>query len=81
MPNQHKTKSVNWHPSDPALKPWLEAEAMRRGVPVRVILDEMAAEYRTQRVRDLSGYEVVHKDGDIRNNDTSNIELRERKQQ
>jgi hypothetical protein len=45
MPNQHKTKSVTWHPSDPALKPRIEAEAGQRGITQRELLDEMAAEY------------------------------------
>jgi hypothetical protein len=49
MPNQHKTKSVNWHPSDPTLRPWLEAEAEGRRRTLREILDEALSEYRQRR--------------------------------
>lgn len=47
MSSQHKTKLLGWHPSDPTLKPWVKAEAGRRGVPQREILDEALAAYRT----------------------------------
>jgi hypothetical protein len=46
MPNQHKTKMIGWHSADPTAKPWVEAEAERRGVPAREILDEALSEYR-----------------------------------
>lgn len=42
----HKTDSVSWHPKDPTLKPWLEAEASSRGTTKSDILDEALAEYR-----------------------------------
>lgn len=39
MPNQHKTPMLGWHP--PAeLSAWVRAEAERRGVHLKVILDE-----------------------------------------
>lgn len=45
MPNQHKTPMLGWHP--PAeLSAWARAEAERRGVPLKVILNEALAEYR-----------------------------------
>ena len=31
MPSQHKNPPVSWHPADPTLKPWIEAEASQRG--------------------------------------------------
>jgi hypothetical protein len=46
VPNQHKTPFFGWHPSDPELKPWVEAEASRRGVTRREILDEALSDYR-----------------------------------
>ena len=42
----HKNQSVSWHPKDPTLKPWLEAEASSRGTTKSDILDEALAEYR-----------------------------------
>ena len=48
MPNQHKTGSISWHPKDPTLKPWIEAEAGIRGTTKSEILDEALAEYRAQ---------------------------------
>lgn len=47
MPNKHKTPMLGWHP--PAeLSEWVKAEAERRGVPYRVLLDEALADYRTK---------------------------------
>lgn len=46
MPGQNKTKLIGWHPADPTLKAWVEAEATRRGVTRREILDEALAGYR-----------------------------------
>lgn len=44
MPNQHKTPMLGWHP--PAeLSAWARAEAGRRGVALKVILDEALREY------------------------------------
>ena len=45
MPNKHKSPMLGWHP--PAeLSAWVRAEAERRGVPLKVILDEALAGYR-----------------------------------
>ena len=45
MPNQHKAPMLGWHP--PAeLSAWARAEAERRNVPLKVILDEALSEYR-----------------------------------
>jgi hypothetical protein len=49
---KHKTRLVGWHPSDPALVGWLDAEIERRGGGRGVqsaILDEALAEYRARR--------------------------------
>ena len=46
MPNQHKNPTIGWNSADSTLKPWIEAEAERRGITRRELLDEMAAEYR-----------------------------------
>lgn len=46
MPNQHATKGISWHPKDPTLKQWIEAEAAARGTTRSVILDEALGEYR-----------------------------------
>jgi hypothetical protein len=45
MPNQHKTPMLGWHPpaEDSA---WVRAEAERRDVDLKVILNEALAEYR-----------------------------------
>jgi hypothetical protein len=45
MPNQHKNPTLGWHP--PAeLSAWARAEAKRRGVHLKVILDAALALYR-----------------------------------
>ena len=45
MPNQHKSPMLGWHP--PAeLSAWARAEAERRGVPLKVILDEALEAHR-----------------------------------
>ena len=50
MPNQHKNPMLGWRP--PAeLSAWARAEAERRGVPLKVILDEALAEYRANVTR------------------------------
>jgi hypothetical protein len=46
MPNQHKNPSIGWNSADSTLKPWVEAEAERRGITKRELLDEALAEYR-----------------------------------
>jgi hypothetical protein len=54
MPNQHKNPMLGWHP--PAgLSAWARAEAERRGVPLRVILDEALEAYR----RDVEARSIV----------------------
>ena len=45
MPNQHKTPLLGWHP--PAgLAAWVRAEAKRRDVPLKDILNEALTRYR-----------------------------------
>ncbi len=45
MPSQHKNPMLGWRP--PAeLSAWARAEARRRGVDLKVILDEALAAYR-----------------------------------
>jgi hypothetical protein len=52
MTGKNKTRLVGWHPSDPALVGWLDAEIERRGDywgAQSDILDEALAEYRARR--------------------------------
>ncbi len=52
MTGKNKTRLVGWHPSDPALVEWLDAEIGRRGGgrgAQSAILDEALAEYRARR--------------------------------
>lgn len=45
MPNQHSAPLLGWHP--PAeLSAWVRAEAGRRGVPLKVVLNEAVEHYR-----------------------------------
>ncbi len=46
MPNQHATDLISWRSKDPTLRQWIRDEAERRGMDQKVLLDEMAAEYR-----------------------------------
>lgn len=46
MPSQHKTKLLGWHPTSAEDSAWVRAEAQRRGVDLKVVLDEMLSEYR-----------------------------------
>lgn len=47
MPNQHANPTLSWHP--PAeLSAWARAVAKRRGVALKVILDEALTRYREQ---------------------------------
>ncbi len=48
MPNKHKTPLLGWH-APAELAAWARAEAQRRGVPLKVVLDEALAEYRERR--------------------------------
>lgn len=61
MPSQHKNPGISWHSSDPTLKPWIEAEAERRGTTKREVLDEMAAEYR-ERVEQLKEHAKLYEE-------------------
>lgn len=44
--NRHKSPLIGWNSRDPTLKPWVEAEAARRGITRRELLDEALAGYR-----------------------------------
>lgn len=47
MPNKHKAPMLGWHP--PAeLSAWVRALAERRGVALKVVLDEALSRYREQ---------------------------------
>ena len=47
MPSQHAQPDlISWRSKDPTLRQWIRDEAERRGVDQKVVLDEMAAEYR-----------------------------------
>jgi hypothetical protein len=46
MTGKNATPLIGWHSADPTLKPWLMAEAGRRGITVRELLDEALATYR-----------------------------------
>ena len=49
MPNQHKNPMLGWRP--PAeLSAWARAEAKRREVDLKVVLDEALSEYRARRL-------------------------------
>lgn len=72
--DRHKTNPVTFRPP-PEDRTWLYAHAKATAQSVGAILTEALAEYRARR-RDMSAYEVTHKDGDLTNNDISNIEIR-----
>jgi len=46
MPNQHKNPMLACHPDDGTLVEWVKAEAERRGVPRKVIIEEALSEKR-----------------------------------
>jgi hypothetical protein len=46
MTGKNATPLIGWHSTDPTLKPWIAAEAERRGITVRELLDEVLAAYR-----------------------------------
>jgi hypothetical protein len=48
MPSQHKNPELGWRPPS-ELSAWVRAEAARRGVTLKTILDEALAEYRERR--------------------------------
>jgi hypothetical protein len=43
---KNRTPLIGWHSADPTLKPWVKAEASRRGITERELLDEALSEYR-----------------------------------
>lgn len=57
MANRHKNPLIGWNSADPTLKPWLEAEAARRGITRRELLDEALAGYRERRGREMSDFD------------------------
>ena len=48
MTGKNATPLIGWHSADPALKPWVKAEAARRGITERELLDEALSEYRAK---------------------------------
>lgn len=44
--SRNKTPLIGWHSADPTLKPFVDAEAARRGITVRELLDEALRDYR-----------------------------------
>ena len=46
MTGKHATPLIGWHSADPALKPWIKAEAERRDVTASAVLDEALRWYR-----------------------------------
>jgi hypothetical protein len=52
MPNQHKTKLLGWHPTSAEDSAWVRTEAERRGVDLKVVLDEMLREFRERHAGD-----------------------------
>jgi len=62
MTGKNATPLIGWHSADPTLKPWLEAEAERRGITQRELLDEALEEYR-EHVEHLKAYANSHQGG------------------
>jgi hypothetical protein len=57
MPNKHRNPTLCWHP--PAeLGAWARAEAERRGVHLKVILDEALEAYRASIMAGAASQEV-----------------------
>ena len=48
MTGKNKTPLIGWHSADPTLKPWIEAEAQRRGQTVREFLDKVLGRVRRE---------------------------------
>ena len=48
MTGKHATPLIGWHSADPTLKPWIEAEAARRGQTVREFLDVVLGRHRRE---------------------------------
>ena len=46
MTGKNATPLIGWHSADPDLKPWVKAEAARREITERELLDEALSEYR-----------------------------------
>jgi hypothetical protein len=58
MPNKHRNPTLCWHP--PAeLSAWARAEAERRGVHLKVILDEALEAYRASIIRSTDSAEAI----------------------
>jgi hypothetical protein len=58
MPNQHKNPMLGWRP--PAeLSAWARAEAERRDVHLKVILDEALEAYRASIIRSTESAEPI----------------------
>jgi hypothetical protein len=58
MPNQHKNPTLCWHP--PAeLSAWARAEAERRGVHLKVILDGALEAYRASTIRSTDSTDAI----------------------
>jgi hypothetical protein len=55
MPNQHKVKALSWHPESAELAAWARAVAKRRGVALKVILDEALTRYRERTEKEENG--------------------------
>jgi len=47
VPNQHRNPTLSWHPPV-ELSRWARSEAVRRGVALKVILDEALADLRAK---------------------------------
>ena len=85
MGGPHKHNPIPFRPGilpgDPeGDRDWLNAEAAATGRSVSAIISEAVAEYRAgvDFARSVGGRQVNHLDGDLRNNDPANPELRER---
>jgi hypothetical protein len=46
MTGKNATPLIGWHSADPTAKPWVKAEAGRRGITERELLDEALAKFR-----------------------------------
>ena len=62
MVGKNATPLIGWHSSDSTLKPWIEAEAERRGTTKSEILDEALSEYRENMER-LKAHSQIYEEG------------------
>jgi hypothetical protein len=74
MGDRHKHGPISFRPTE-GDRAWLHDYAAETGRPVRAVLKEALAEYRLH--RSVNGKIVIHKDGDPRNNNPANLEIRE----